>query len=243
MDDKQVSVGAKRAETWLIQHERIILVALVLVVGAFGLNKWLNTSAEVANNNAAVAAQVAAVQHDADVKIAAAVAQQTVLFNQEQAAREQEMASLVASIASRDAASNNRVVIVSQPKTPTQAVIDLQNTYKLNAPVTVTADGADVPVADLQQFTIAKIEGDTAKADLADTQTALKSTQTALTSATDLVGALQNQVTGLNAENKLTIAAKDAEIKSIKAAARKSKRNFFIAGFISGFIAHVLIVR
>lgn len=224
-------------KSWLQKHERIILTLLVLSFGIYGWTRWLDKTAADTQSKAVVAAQVAVVQHDADVKLAAAIAQQTALFNQEQQAREQEMASLVAQMASRDAASNNRVTSVTQPKTPSQAVVDLQSTYKLNAPVAITADGADVPVADLQQFTVAKIEGDTAKADLGDTQTALQSTQTALTSATNLVGTLQTQVTGLNAEIKTTIDAKDAEIKSVKASARKSKRNWFIAGFVSGFVA------
>lgn len=224
-------------QSWLQKHERIVLFAMVLAVAAFGLNKWLDKSAMDAASKAAVAQQVAAVQHDADQKIAAAVAQQTALFNQEQNAREQEMASLVAAMASRDAASNNKVTIVSQPKTPSQAVVDLQSTYTLSAPVVVTSDGADIPTADIQQFTIAKIEGDTAKADLIDSQKELATTSVSLGEATTLVGALQNQVTGLQTEIKTDATASKAEIASVKAAGRKSKVAWFKRGFIVGFVA------
>jgi autotransporter translocation and assembly factor TamB len=222
---------------WFQSHERLLLVALVMGFGAWGFNHWVDRSAESASNKAAVAAQIAVVQHDADVKIAAVVAQQTAQFQQESVQREAEMARLLSQMASRDAASNNRVTAVTQPKTPSQAVVDLQSTYTLNAPVAVTADGADVPVADLQQFTVAKIEGDTAKADLVDTKKELDSTQQLLASAIADWDASRNQVAGLNAEIKTTIDAKDAEIKAVKATARKSKRNWFIAGFVTGFVA------
>jgi len=220
--------------SWLQRHERIVCLALVLVVTAFGINKWLDKSAIDASNKAAVAIQVAAVQHDADQKVAAAIAQQTALFNQEQQAREQEMASLVAAVASRDAASNNRVAVVTQPKTTPQAVADLNSVYTLPTPLTVEEAGL-IPIADLQQFTVAKIQGDTAQADLADTRKELATTTASLSSATSLVGSLQNQVTGLQTELKDVTVAKDAEIASVKAAARKSKRNWFIAGLITGF--------
>ncbi len=225
---------------WFAAHERLLLVTVVLGLGAWGFNHWVDRSAEITNNKAAVAVQIAAVQHDADVKIAAAVAQQTALFNQEQLAHEQEMASLVAAVASRDTASTNKVTVVSQPKTPSQAVVDLQQAYVLSVPVTVTGDGADIPTADIQQFTVAKIEGDTAKADLADTQKELQTETQGLASATSLVGALQTQVSGLQTELKDSTAASKAEIASVKASARKSKWGFFKFGFVTGFVSGVV---
>jgi len=225
--------------TWIQRHERIILVAMILAVAAFGLNKWLDKSAMDASNKAAVAQQVAAVQHDADQKIATAVAQQTVLFNQEQRVREQEMASLVAAVASRDAASTQRVVTVTLPKTTPEAIADLNAVYPLPTPLTIDQAGS-IPTVDLQQFTVAKIKGDTAQADLVDTRKELVTTTASLASATGLVGALQNQVTGLNAEIKDVTTAKDAEIKSVKASARKSKVGFFKFGFVIGYVAGVI---
>lgn len=228
--------------SWLQRHERMIIVAMVLAVGAFGLNKWLDKSAIDSSNKAAVAQQIATVQHEADVKIAAAIAQQTALFNQEQQVRDQQMASLVAAVASRDAASNQRVIVVQQPKTPTQAVVDLQAAYpKLpNAPI-VTDAGATVTTADIQQFTVAKIEGDTAKADLVDTKKELDTTTQGLVSSTALVGALQNQVTGLQTEIKDNNTASKTEIASVKAAARKSKLAWFKGGVVVGFIGGLVV--
>jgi hypothetical protein len=226
---------------WFESHERILIVAMVLGVSAFGLNKWLDKSAIDAASKAAVAQQVAAVQHDADVKVAAAIAQQTALFNHEQQVREQEMATLVSAIASRDLAANTKIKTVTQPKTPSQAVTDLQATYQLAVPVTVTDSGAEVPTVDLQQFTVAKIEGDTAKADLVDTRKELDTTTHSLVSATSLVGALQNQVTGLQVEIKDNAVANQMEIAALKAKARKSKLAWFKGGVVVGFFGGLVV--
>jgi hypothetical protein len=188
---------------WFQSHERILVIGLVLAFGYFGLNKWLDKSAMDAAMKAAVAQQVAAVQHDADQKIAAAVAQQTALFEQERQIHDQEIASLVAAVTSRDAATNKKVTQVTSTTTSPEAVADLNTAYgaTLPTPLTVTEAGS-IPIADLQQFTVAKIEEDTLQSDLADTRKELGSTSLELSSATSLVGSLQNQVTGLQTEIK-----------------------------------------
>ncbi len=224
---------------WFESHERILIVALVLAVGAFGINKWLDKSAMDANAKAAVTQQIADVQHDADLKIAAAVEQQTTQFNQETVQREATLASLVRQIAARDTDSNQRVLTVTQPRTNAQAIDDLNIAYRLPIPLTTTEAGS-IPIVDLQAFTVAKIQGDTAQADLVDTRKELVTTTTSLASATSLVAALQNQVTGLNTEIKDVSTAKDAEIASVKAKARKSKVGFFKFGFVVGYVAGVI---
>ena len=228
--------------SWMQRHERIIIVAMVLAVGAFGLNKWLDKSAMDAASKAAVAQQVAAVQHDADLKIAAAVAQQTALFNHEQEVREQEMASLVAAMASRDVASTNKVKNVLDPKPISDVLTDLSAAYtKIDFdPTSITQDGKlsfALPV--VQQFTAAKIERDTFAADLIDTKKELDIASTGLAQSTSLVGALQGQVTGLQTELKTQGAADAAVLKAEKAKARKSKLGWFKAGVAVGFVVGV----
>jgi len=226
--------------SWMQRHERIIIVAMVLAVGAFGLNKWLDKSAIDAASKAAVAQQVAAVQHEADQKIAAAVEQQTALFNHEQQIREQEMASLVAAVASRDAASTTRVNNVLAPKPITDVLTDLSAAYpKISFdPTAITQDGKlAFPLPTVQQFTAAKIEGDTAKADLLDTKKELDTTTAGLVASTSLVGALQNQVTGLQTELTTQGSADAAVLKAEKAKARKSKLGWFKFGLGVGYVA------
>lgn len=231
--------------TWIQRHERIVVIAMVLIAGSFGFSKWLDKSAMDATSKAAVAQQVAAVQHDADLKIAAAVAQQTTLFNQERQAREQEMASLVAAIASRDAASNNRVKNVLAPKETPAVLADLWAAYSdVDGfdPAPITPDGKiafSVPV--VQQFTATRLKLDTVTADLADTKKELDVTQQGLVGATALVTSLQGQVTGLQTELKTQGAASQAEIALVKAKARKSKMSWFKGGFVLGFVSGLFV--
>ncbi len=227
--------------TWFKSHERLLVIALVLGVGYLSYGKWLDKSATDAASKAAVALQVAAVQHDADLKVAAAVAQQTALFNQAQAQHEQEMASLVGIMASRDAASTHQIAVVQQPKTTPEAIADLNQTYKFPTPLTVEQAGT-IPTEDIQSFTVAKIQAETATADLADTKTQLASTESLLSSATALVGVKTDQVTGLQTELKTQAAASKAEIASVKAAARKSKFAWFKIGFVSGVAATLAVI-
>ena len=222
---------------WFKEHERILIIFAVLLVGYFGLNKWLDKSAVDAQIQAATAQQIAQVQHDADAKIAAAVAQQTALFNQAQAQHEQEIASLVAAVASRDAASNQKINQVTQSKDIPQAVADINAVYgaTLPTPLTVTEAGS-IPLADLQQFAVAKIREGTLQGDLADTRKELDSTSQQLGQATGLVGTLQNQVTGLQTELKDQAAADKKTLDACKATARQGKMKWFKIGFVTGFV-------
>lgn len=223
---------------WFQSHERLILVAVVLTFGYFGLGKWLDKSATDKAMQAAVAQQIASVQHDADQKVAAAVAQQTALFEQERQVHDQEIASLVAAVTSRDTATTKKITQVTSTTTSPEAVADLNTAYgaTLPTPLTVTEAGS-IPIADLQQFTVAKIEEDTLQSDLADTRKELGSTSLELSSATSLVGSLQNQVTGLQLEIKDNTIASQKQIAAVKADARKGKMTWFKIGFVTGFVS------
>ena len=218
-------------------HERLFIITLVLTFALFGWNIWLDKSATDAQNKAAVAQQIAQVQRESDAKIATAVAQQTALFNQAEARYEQEIASLVDAVASRDAASNKQIKQVQQSTTTQQAVADLNDVYRtLPSPLTV-GEAASVPLPDLQAFTTAAIERDTAVADLNDTRTQLDSTKTQLDSSITLNGSLQGQVQGLQTQIKKNDDAAKQELKACQAEARKGKMTWFKRGFIVGFVA------
>lgn len=223
------------AQSWLQKHERIIITFLVLSFGIFGFNHWLDKSATDATTKAAIAEQAAAQSKSVADTALAQLAQQQASFNQAEQARDNEMASLVAAIASRDAASATRVKAVEQPKTPTQAVVDVQSNYTLPVSIVVTADGADVPTADLQLFTVTKINSDTCTSDLQDTRTQLSTTTAGLTQATGLLTAKDKAITDLQGEIKTDDAAHATEVKQLKAAARKSGWRWFWTGVAVGF--------
>jgi len=226
----------------LQKHERLILGTMVLAVIMFLGNRWLDKSAADANAKASVAEQSAIVAKQAADKQAVLMQQQIDQFNQRESAREQEMASLVAAVASRDAASSTRIAAVQAPKTPPQAVTDLNAAYpKLPVPLVPTDSGANVPVADLQQFTVTKIQGDTCQADLTDTKTELANDEESLKNATSVINGFQTQV----ADDKIAAitaqTAFDKEKKQLVADARKSRWHWFVSGFTLGFLGRLAI--
>src|SRR5208337_3520450 len=166
---------------WFQAHERLLLVVSVLVLVGYGINRWVDVSANNAKIQASISAQAQIAQDTTVKQLQAQMVSQAQQFAQSQAEMKAEVLSLVSAIAQRDAKAATQIQQVTAPKTPTQAVADLTTAYpKLpDAPV-VTDGGATVSTADVQQFTVAKIEGDTAKADLDDTKTELTKTNTTL---------------------------------------------------------------
>ena len=125
-------------------------------------------------------------------------------------------------IATRDATASTKIATVEQPKTPTQAVTDVQTAYtNLPAPITVTDLGATVPTADLQLFTVTKIQSDTCSADLTDTKSELADSQKTVSQGESLITSLQNEVHQDAVDLKAHDDAAAASLKSEKAQARK----------------------
>src|SRR5437016_4365214 len=92
MDGTQVTAAVKRdlALTWIQRHERILIISLVLAVGCWLGNSWINRTVDKDKLEATVSAQqlhvaqVDSAQHDSQVKDATAVYQQTVALLQQQ---------------------------------------------------------------------------------------------------------------------------------------------------------------
>jgi len=219
--------------TWLQKHERLIVVVLVLALGGWFGNKWLNQSAE--NAKATLAVQQAA--------SAAAASQADLAAKTYQAAIEAMSKANVALATAQTA--RNTALVKTQTQTATQAVNqpnEFVKTWQSLIPGTMGGNIVQQPI-DLpdgthsQRFavdlgpaieTVNTLESvPVLKADLADETALAANTQTALNSCQTLVEKQKTEI----AEDKKT---NDAEIASLKASARKSKRNWFIAGFVSG---------
>ncbi len=227
---------------WFVAHERTILVALVLGVGVVGTTKYLNYASHVAEINAAISAKDAATQKAIVDQMTQTVAQHDAAAAQERAAKDAEIATLVNTIVARDAATQKKVVEVTAPKTPPQAVADLNAAYpNLPTPLVPTDFGASVPMADLQQFTATKILSDSCSADLTDTKQQLTDSQantaTALSQVSDRDKLIADMKTGEVKDAKAWKDEKDALIKD----ARKSKWKIFWAGVVAGFVGREAI--
>ena len=227
---------------WFKSHERILSLLLIVSIVGYGINRWVDVSANNAKAQAAVSEQARVAQDTTVKQLQAQMISQAQQFSQSQAEMKAEVLSLVSAIAQRDARAAQQIQVVTAPKTPTQAVADLTTAYpKLpDAPV-VTDGGATVSTADVQQFTVAKIEGDTAKADLDDTKTELTKTNTTLAQAVSLLGTKDTVIAGLQLDvTKHDKACEDSKTE-LKKEARKSKLRWFEAGIVVGFVGRQLI--
>jgi hypothetical protein len=226
--------------SWFQKHERLIIVVLVLALGGWLGNKWMNVSAEHAKAALAVQQQASAI----------AATQADLAAKSYQAAIEALSKANVALAASQTA--RNTVLVKQQATTATQATVapnDFVKTWQSLIPGTIpgniTQQVAILPdKTTSQQFIVGlgpAIETVTAleavpvmKANLADEIALAGSTQTALNSCSTLV---DKQVIEI-AQDKKTC---DAAMKDLKANARKHSRNWFIAGFVSGIATRLVL--
>lgn len=212
--------------TWLQKHERLIIVVLVLALGGWLGNKWMNVSAENAKSALAVQQQVSA----------AAASQAEMAAKTYQAAIDALSHANVALAASQQA--RNTTLVKTQAQTATLAPDALITMWKglipgtmpgeIKAQAVVLPDGThaqqvvvdDGPAVE----TVNQLEEvPVLRANLSDETALAGNTQTALTACSALVESQKTEI----AEDKKTCAA---QMVSLKADARKSKRNWFIGG-------------
>lgn len=223
---------------WFESHERLLLVALVMGLGVYGFNHWVDKSAENAKIQAALSAQIAESAKEQDAKNAAYVATLQASFNQQQQMRDQEIANLVAVVAQRDAVAAKKVAEVKQITTSPEAIQALVNVYPvLPAVMTATADGADVPLEDLKEFTVTKIERDAFVEDIKSQASIIVSKTQSFEQLTAVNAGLTTRIDGLTVLVATNDKACSDEKKSLKAEARKGKWHTFWWGFGSGVAA------
>lgn len=239
MDEAQIA-KVKSDLSWVQRHERILALFLVLVVAAFLGNKWIDHQAAMAHDNAIVATEVAKqAQKEADAKLAESTAVR-LQYEKDTEERYKEVQSLLSAIAQRDKVSQAKVIAVSGPKTPPEAVKDIEALYNVHD-IVPTDIGAVVPTADLQLFSATKITADTCRQDLTDTQAALKSSQDGETQAQGVIVAQQHTIDAKDVAAKAQKTADDKVLADVKAEARKSKRNWFVAGYVAGVATSILV--
>ena len=182
-------------------------------------------------------------QVDADKKTAAVVAQQKAEFDAlsarltaQDAALRQTNAALVSALAKKQATNN------------TLTVPELVNRWAQLVPTVnfdgaqVTADGgvsvspanAHATVNELEKVPVLEEQ-------LANETTIASNTSDLLVSSTVRVAALNTLVLGKDAELKKADDVCKADIKVVKDAAKKSKRRWFVGGFIAGFVSRQAI--
>lgn len=231
----------QRDASWIMRHERILIVALVLIAGSWGLQHFLNNAAAADKTKAVVAEQALLAAKATSAQQAAATAQiqaqyaimveqltkqnqtlatavgarQTALGTQQQANASLPLGSLA-----------NRLVALAQP--PAGSVSNTETS------VTLTQSGTLAVVNTLEQVPVLT-------ANFNDEKKIADNLASELVSANALVTAQVTQVAGLNTQLADQVKADKAELASVKASARKSKLNWFKAGLVVGFVGGIFV--
>ena len=229
---------------YLKTHERLIIVALAIALSAWGLSKYYDRAATLADARAVIADAHAAIvdktaaQSLATLQLALAEKDATNLM------LAQQNAALAAAITSRQTA-----VVVQQKKDATLPPTDLalKITALADAPpaeVTVEGDsirlGRNASVSVAQALEVAPV----LQASLNDETTIAKNTQVELDAANGFIVKQGGVITDLNTARTADGAKCTADLKQVTADAKKQnmkwfKRGIFV-GFFGGLYAHTL---
>jgi len=242
-------------ESWLKHHERLLIVAMVLLAGSWGINHYLNNAAAKAETRAQIAEQalVVANQSYAEAKAQsarndAAEAQVAQQYQAMISALTAQNASLAAAAAARGTAlaqeqNKNKTLPLPELAKKWQTLENLQDSdlTASAAGITVSPTGAVTTVNALESVPVLT-------ADLKDETQVAQNLQTELDKAVQLAAAQSAQVSSLISQgvaaDKLLAATKDADTKelaSVKASARKSKIRWFKIGFITGLVSGIYL--
>ncbi len=235
MDDATLITKIKSDLSWLQRHERIILALIAGVVLWFAIGKIDTLIANHDHANLQQAQVAAAVQEEKNQALAAQIAQQAAEYKALAEKVEAQNAAL------EQANVNLATALTKQQKTdaalPPTELVARWNTLVPAAGSTVTPEGVTLPstgaVATVQQ-----LEKVPVLAAQLDNEIAIESGMQKLLDASEgRVVTLNDQVTGLKTQAVLDAKVCSDQIAVVKADARKSKRKWFIVGYIAGFLS------
>lgn len=226
-------------ESWFKKYERLIIVALVLSVGAWGFNKWVNSSASKADIKLAVAAQQLADAKQAAVDLKLEADKSIAAYQQAIDSLDAENSRLSGFVAQRNATLKQ-----TQEKVKTLQPTELDGEWRklievASQEITATVDKDNTPTFHVSGIAAVNTvdlleEVPVLQQNLTDTQLIVDNQKKELDTAHTAVIGLTNQVNGLLIQNQAQDNACKTEVAAVKADARKSKRNWFIGGVITG---------
>lgn len=223
--------------TWLQQHERLILGIALLAVVVFLGNKVLNVQAHRAALADGAASATLQAQVDANAQLKQAVQDDRTTYEKVLASVTAQNQALAAAITTRAASATQQ-----QKKDETAPVPELATRWQELLPHSTPSEfkyqpadnSVNVSAAASRQTVVALEEVPMLKDTMQYQDGMLDNDQKQITSLTSLSDGLQKQVDGLN--NQIVDANKkcQTQISDIKAQERKSKRNWFVGGVITG---------
>lgn len=239
----QIWTVAKNDLSWIQKHERVVIVALVLLVGGFLGNKALNYDASLKDAKVAALTQVVSQdkQNAAALALASATAQQqyqVVLdtVSKQNTALEASVAQMAAGLKAQQAA--DRVLPPSGLAQRLEVLVPATQggVTTTTDSMTLTTSASSSVVAALEQVPVLEDELKN------ETQVAANS-QSALTAANTVIVDKTNQVTGLNRSLVDLQKHEDAAVAAEKLKTKKAWRSGFRWGFGLGFAAGAYIMH
>ena len=223
-------------QSWLQKHERIVIVALVLLVGGWGLGKYLDIAASRSEARATAAEQALVDQKSQNAQTLATVTQLTQQYQQLTSTLAAQNASLAASLAARQTAqAAQRATDAQLPLTDlatrlaTLGQAPVTSVSVIGNQIELTQPGAVAVVQTLESIPALQ-------ADLKDTTATLGTTQAAKAQADTLIAGQAKEITGLNLQITDADKACKAQVSAVTADANKSKRKWFLRGVLVGFL-------
>lgn len=235
-----VEVAIKPELTWLQKHTQLIIVFLVILFGALGINKWIDSDAKKADAQAQIALQQLNAEKAKDDQAAAQTEQLAAQYQQLVVTVTQENAALEAAIEQRNSGLQKQQSAdqsMTQPELATRwgTLVaakpgDIKAVTDGNLEVTETV--ALDTVEQLEQVPVLTLN-------LANETSVATADQQEVTKANALNGALTTQVGDLQTTITQDDAACKAQVAAVKADETKSKAKWFKFGFVVGFISGV----
>jgi hypothetical protein len=219
-------------------HEKLVLALIAAGVLWFAIGKVDGIIAKHDDANLKQAQIVATAQEDKNAAIAAQVASDKAAFDALQAKLQAQDAALIqANVALATALTKQQKVDATLPPTDLAA---RWNTLVPNAGVSVSNGQAVIPmtgaVATVQQLEIIPAQQE----EITNDQTLIANGNALAVAQTKQVNDLTAEVTGLKLQSVDDAKVCQAQIAVVKADARKSKRRWFIAGFVAGIATRIL---
>jgi len=224
---------------WIEAHERLLLVAVAGVVLWFGIGRVDSLIARHDNANLQQAQVIAQVQQEKTAAIAAQVAEQAAQYQALADKVQVQNAALV------QANTELATALAKQQRTdaslPPTELVNRWSTLVPQAKPTVTPSGValDTPsaVATVQALEAVPV----LTAQVSNTQKELDNAQSLVTAEGQQVVTLNTEVGSLRTQLGDNQAVCQAQIAVVRAEVRKSKRRWFYAGVVVGFVGRQIL--
>lgn len=234
-----LSVTLHPISVYIKTHERLVLSVIAGLVLWFSIGKIDTLIANHDHANLQQAQVTAQVQQEKNTVLATQVAQNAAQYKELSDKVQSQNAQL------EQAKTQLATALAKQQKTdatlPPSDLVARWNTLVPQAGATVTPNGVTLSSAGAVVTVQQLEEVPVLSSQLENERTQLGNDQNLISAANASITTLNLRVDGLNLQLSDNAKVCTAQIKTIKAEARKSKRRWFIVGMVIGFIGRQVI--